>query len=1260
MLCSALCKLKAAGVEGDRFEKAKIYHLNPKSIKMGQLYGEFDENTHEWRDGILCVLIRKCIKEDNASLKWMLFDGPVDAIWIENMNTVLDDNKKLCLTSGEIIQLSNPMTMMFEPEDLAVASPATVSRCGMIYMEPNSLGYDVLLISWLNTLPDSISYRAKPVIVHLFDLFVPAVLPHLRRNLHEPLPTVNNCLVEALLNLIDTFFVEFKYNEDGSHEKITKEQVDGLIADLESIFIFCLVWSMCATVDAKGRDAFDAFIRSEMVSSGMKKLFPSEGSIYDYKYDRETSSWIEWTKSVNPYVYDSRLTFSELIIPTKDSICYTHLLDILVRTKKHVLMSGPTGTGKSVNILGHLQNGLPDKFVPISIAFSAQTTANQTQDLIDSKCEKRRKGVYGPSAGKEFIIFVDDVNMPMTEEYGAQPPIEILRQWFDSGGWYDRKVLELRKIIDIVFVCACGPPGGGRNHVTARFYRHFNIVNYVDMSDQSLGLIFSTILTNFLAPFDNDLVLFSDGIVKSTIQVYNSISDELRPTPAKPHYTFNMRDISKVFQGMLMCDKKKVTSPTDLGRLWVHEVTRVFGDRLINDANRDWLKKTTEASLHTNALIQSSDLWSDQSYVIYVDFLVNGADVRVYEEVEEMTVLQGSIEDYLQDYNSESKQPMNLVMFKDAILHVVKIARVLRQPSGHALLLGVGGSGRQSLTKLACFISSYKIYQISIAKGYGMHEWLENLKECLMYAGVKNKPIVFLFNDTQIINESMLEDINGALNSGDVPNLYGPEELEEIASACKADCVKKRITPTKLNLFAQYLLRIRANLHVVLCMSPLGDAFRIRLLKFPSIVNCCTIDWFMEWPDEALKSVAAQFLLQAELNVEASQEVTVIAMFQFIHQSIERASEEFFNSMRRRFYVTPTSYLELLSTYEKVLKLKRVEVGRLRDRLAVGVDKLVSTEIAVNELKATLTEMEPQLIQTQADVELMIIQITKDKALAAETKAKVEIEEASASEQAAATKAIADSAQKDLDEAIPALAEAVQCLKDLKKSDIDEVKSFLKPSLNVVRTLQAVCIMFDVKPLKENDPDNPGKKRDDYFKAAKNSLLNDAKKLLEDMTNYDKDNIPAHIIAQIEPFSKDETFTPDIIAKSSTACKAMCMWVLAMYKYYQVTLIVEPKKLQLAEAQTSLDATMRILTAAQDTLLQAEEKIAALEASFNEANNKKEQLVFDVDQCRARLDRAVKLMSGLGGEKIRYRIFTAESVAHCAVANMLLCASQVD
>ena len=295
-------------------------------------------------------------------------------------------------------------------------------------------------------------------------------------------------------------------------------------------------------------------------------------------------------------------------------------------------------------------------------------------------------------------------------------------------------------------------------------------------------------------------------------------------------------------------------------------------------------------------------------------------------------------------------------------------------------------------------------------------------------------------------------------------------------TVCKRECIAKRITPTKINIYAQYIIRVRRNIHVVMCMSPMGEAFRDRLRMFPSLVNCCTIDWFSEWPDEALRSVAQSSITEVDLQLGELVPL-IVEFFKFAHQSVALESANYYKVMRRYNYVTPTSYLELLSTFRSVLEVKRKDVGTLRSRLQVGLDKLTTTAVAVAQLQVELRAMEPKLVATQKQVDEMIIAITRDKKDAAETRVVVEKEEKEASEMAAECKAIADDATRDLAEALPALDAAVACLNKLKKSDIDEVRAMKKPPGGVRLTMQAACIFFEIKPILKNDPDNIGARR---------------------------------------------------------------------------------------------------------------------------------------------------------------------------------------
>ncbi|KAK9744283.1 Dynein heavy chain, N-terminal region 2 [Popillia japonica] len=1241
--------------------KVKYQIMNPKSITMGQLYGCFDPISYEWTDGVVATCFRKFVQDPSPDRKWVIFDGPVDAVWIENMNTVLDDNKKLCLMSGEVMAMTNVMSMIFEVMDLAQASPATVSRCGMIYMEAATLGWQPFVDSWLvNLNPEWCTEENAPFIKQVFHWMIDPSLYFIRKHCKQLCVTGEISLVKSTMVVFE-IIMEDSLKESGKKE----EEAKYLLTWMQAAFIYAGVWGLGGILDSESREKFDEFWKDlwrgqneeypfpESFADKIDITLPVEGLMIDYNYNfRMKGNWKYWPDIVKGMRLEDAPNIQQMLVPTVDTVKYTSIAEMHIKHNQRVLFVGPTGTGKSFYLQDLLMNKLDQElFEPAFITFTVKISANQTQELVISKLNKKKRGVYGPPKGKTCVIFVDDLNMPAKEAYGAQPPIELLRQFFDHKNWYDLKATTPIYLHDLLFVAAMGLVGGSRQEVYPRFLRHFSIFSINDFSVDSMAKIYTNILHVGLKKngFPSDVITNVTQIVNATLDIYQFAMNNLRPTPAKSHYIFNLRDFSRVIFGCAMMRKESVENKMVFPRLWVHEVLRVFYDRLIENKDKttlfeklklcvrehfkehfdfvfDHLERDEKGEVLERSL-------NDLMFGTYLDQDATEEDIK-YEEVTNIDAFLDIALRALDDYNAVHKTKMDIVLFRYALEHLSKICRILSIPSGSALLVGVSGSGRQSLTKLATAICTHYFFQPEISKNYGMNEWRDDIKKVVKEAGGKGKHTTFLFTEGQIKEEGFLSDIDCLLNSGEVPNIFQIDEKQEIMEMVRlaAQGGNRNLDISALTIFSFFIKRCKEKLHIILCFSPIGSSFRMRLRLYPSLVNCCTIDWFEDWPEDALEKVAHSWI--ADIN--ASDEIkdsSVIACKHF-HVVAREVSDEFYRATSRKIYVTSNSYLELIKSFTNLTNMKQQEIKKMKQRYLTGLEKLLFAASQVADMQKNLAELHPQLqVMTEKAVN-MTHQIETETITVERASALVKEDEKVANIQAAAAQTLKSECEAELALAIPVLEDAIQALNTLKPTDITLVKSMKNPPEAIKIVMAAVCVIKDIKPDRINDPSTGGKILD-YWAPSKR-LLGEMN-FLQQLKDFDKDHIKPEIMNKIrKDYLGHKLFKPQIVAKASSAAEGLCKWIIAMDMYDKVAKEVAPKKARLEIAEQEYAATMAILNEKKAQVEKLEEKLARLNELLDEANKKQKELQDNVDLCAKKLFRAEKLIGGLGGEKTRW------------------------
>lgn len=476
-----------------------------------------------------------------------------------------------------------------------------------------------------------------------------------------------------------------------------------------------------------------------------------------------------------------------------------------------LLIIGPTGVGKTQIVNSELNSAKPEEVLAVKMNFAASTDAGSVQRNFMSKVDRRKRGVYGPkSIGQKGIWFIDDMNLPTPDTYGFQPPLELLRQFIEFGGWYDLEELKMISITDFSLICSVAPPGGSRAPVPNRLLRHFFVYSSAENSSTTLIRIFGKIAKWICLKKDlnEEATRVLGFAVESSIELFLTLSEVLKPTPAKPHYLFNLRDISKIFQGLYLVDNSQYAKGSSkIGRAWLHETCRVMGDRITAHRDKDTLyqklKNVMSNKLRTTMEMVMNDLfpkehkfedrYSEVEKIIFTDIMGEAPDVsdREYVEQTDLNLIRKKVELELEEYNLTKKDSMNISIFDFAVIQVLKICRILRLDKSHGVLIGLGGSGRQTLVKLSSYIMGQQTVSVEVHKNYNSEKWRTDVKKILADASLTSKCSNLVISEAQSNNLYLMQDIDSMLNLGEIPNLYETEEFIKFLDKLKEKAKKE-------------------------------------------------------------------------------------------------------------------------------------------------------------------------------------------------------------------------------------------------------------------------------------------------------------------------------------------------------------------------------------------------------------------------------------------------------------------------------------
>ncbi|EGG11538.1 uncharacterized protein MELLADRAFT_46877 [Melampsora larici-populina 98AG31] len=1258
----------------ERFEgrEGVSYVIDPKAISKDALYGTLDPTTREWNDGLFTNILRKIVdnvRGEDAKRHWIIFDGDVDPEWVENLNSVLDDNKLLTLPNGERLNLPPNVRIMFEVESLKYATLATVSRCGMVWFSEDAVTPAMIYQNYLSmshhlaldSFDDDTSLMDAParrldeasevsqnlttqrqiikVLTPHFDpdglvtraLEYAADVDHIMEfTVARALSTLFSLVNKTIRNVLD-------HNTRHPDFPLQMEQIE---AYATKRLLVAIVWAFTGDSKLDTRARMGDFLRDHS-GLDMPPLHGPGASLIDYDVQVASGDWVAWQNSVPVVEIDTQqVTASDVVIPTLDTVRHEEVLYSWLSEHKPLMLCGPPGSGKTMTLFSALRK-LPDMDV-VGLNFSSATTPELVLKTFDQHCEYKKTPngvVLAPiQIGKWIVVFCDEINLPAADKYGTQKVISFLRQLVEGGGFWrpsDKAWIRLERI---QFVGACNPPTDpGRVPLSHRFLRHAPLVMVDYPGEASLKQIYGT-FTRAVLKVVPTLRGQAEPLTSAMVEFYLA-SQKRFTSDIQAHYVYSPRELTRWVRGIYESIRPLETlSMEGLVRVWAHEALRLFSDRLVSEEEKQW----TDQQIDSTALANFPTLNVEEALTRPI--LFSNWTSKYYISVDREELREYSKARLRVFYEEELDVP--LVLFNDVLDHVLRIDRVFRQVQGHLLLIGVSGSGKTTLSRFVAWLNGLSVFQIKVHNKYTAADFDDDLRNVLRRSGCKAEKICFIMDESNVLDSGFLERMNTLLANAEVPGLFEGDEHAALMTACKEGAQRDGVMlDSPDELYRWFTQQVAKNLHVVFTMNPPENGLASRAATSPALFNRCVLDWFGDWSDQAFYQVGMEFtssldldashysppidfpVVYRHLSLPPIHRNAIINALVAVHLSMYETNRRLARRQARFNYATPRHYLDFIKNYVSLFNEKRDDLEEQQRHLNIGLDKLRDTVVQVEELRKSLAIKSAQLETKDIEAEAKLNQMLEDQKQA-ETKKQASIQIQAALEQQ--NKDIAERrsvVMRDLADAEPAVEEAQAAVSNIKKQHLTEVRSMANPPEAVKLAMESVCTVLGHKI--ESWKSVQGIIRKDDFIASIVNFDTDRR-----MTRQLREKMKADFLSR-------PSFNFDTVNRASKACGPLCKWVIAQVKFSEILDKVGPLRNEVQSLEDQASSTQDQAGTIVTMIAELEAKIARYKPEYATLISETETIKNEMKRVQSKVDRSIKLLDSLGSEKTRWEAGSA-------------------